>query len=53
MNTNTYKKDFSSIGIRMLISSAVIILLQIGTQAFALALFPQWQENYNILFPLS
>lgn len=53
MNTNTYKKDFSSIGIRMLISSAVIILLQIGTQAFALALFPQWQENYNILLAVT
>ena len=53
MNTNTYKKDFSDIGIRMLISSAVIILLQIGTQAFALTLFPQWQENFNILLAVT
>lgn len=49
MNTKTYKKDFSSIGIRMLISTAVILLLQIGTQSFVLTLFPQWQDNLTIL----
>ena len=36
MNTKTMKKDFSSIGIRMLISTAVITLLQLVAQTFAL-----------------
>lgn len=49
MNTKAYKKDFSGIGIRMLISTAVILLLQIGTQNLALTLFPQWQDNLTIL----
>lgn len=49
MNTEAYKKDFSSIGIRMLISTAVILLLQIGTQSVALTLFPQWQDNFTLL----
>lgn len=49
MNTNAYKKDFSSIGIRMLISTAVILLLQIGAQSLALTLFPQWQNDLTIL----
>lgn len=49
MNTKTYKKDFSGIGIRMLISTAVILLLQIGAQSLALTLFPQWQNDLTIL----
>lgn len=53
MNTNTYKKDFSNIGIRMLVSTAVIILLQLGVQTFALTLFPEWQDNVNILFAVT
>lgn len=53
MNTKAYKKEFSSIGIRMLISTAVILLLQIGTQSFALTLFPQWQDNFTILLTVT
>ena len=53
MDTKTYKKDFSSIGVRMLISTAIILLVQIGTQTFALTLFPQWQNHFNILLALS
>lgn len=49
MNTKTMKKDFSSIGIRMLISTAVIILLQSGASAAALSLFPQWKDSFTIL----
>lgn len=49
MNTNVNKKDFSNIGIRMLISTAIIFLLQIGALKLALWLFPQWQENSTIL----
>lgn len=49
MNTKAYKKDFSGIGIRMLISTAVILLLQIGAQQLALSLFPQLQDNFTIL----
>lgn len=53
MNTNTYKKDFSDIGIRMLISTAVITLLQLGAQTFALTLFPEWRDNFNILLTVT
>lgn len=49
MNTKTMKKDFSSIGIRMLISTAVIILLQSGASAATLSLFPQWKDSFTIL----
>lgn len=50
MNTTVNKKDFSSIGIRVLISTVIIFLLQIGAQKLALSLFPQWRENLTILF---
>lgn len=50
MDTKAYKKDFSSIGIRLLISTVIILLLQVGVQALALSLFPQWQEDFTILF---
>lgn len=53
MNTKTMKKDFSSIGIRMLISTAVITLLQLVAQTFALTLFPEWQDNFNILLAVT
>lgn len=53
MNTNVNKKDFSDIGIRMLISTAIIFLLQIGAQKLALSLFPQWQENLTILLAVT
>lgn len=49
MNTKAYKKDFSKIGIRMLISTAIIFLLQTGVQTIVLSLFPQWQDNFTIL----
>lgn len=49
MDTNVNKKDFSGIGFRMLISTAVILLLQYGAQTLALLLFPQWQDNMNAL----
>lgn len=49
MSTNVNKKDFSGIGIRMLASTAIISLLQLGAQKLALWLFPQWQENFTIL----
>lgn len=49
MDTKAYKKDFSSIGIRMLISTVIILALQIGVQKLALTLFPQWQDNFTIL----
>lgn len=53
MNTQDYKKDFSSIGIRMLISTVVITLLQAGTQTVALLLFPQWKDNFTILLTVT
>lgn len=51
MNTQdykAYKKEFSSIGIRMLISTVVILALQTGASAILLTLFPQWQGNFAI-----
>lgn len=51
MNTQdykAYKKDFSSIGIRMLISTVVILALQTGASALLLTIFPQWQGNFAI-----
>lgn len=53
MDTKAYKKDFSSIGIRMLISTVIILALQIGVQALALTLFPQWQDNFTILLTVT
>lgn len=48
MDTKAYKKDFSSIGIRMLISTVLILLLQVGVLQIALTLFPQWKDSYTI-----
>lgn len=51
MNTQdykAYKKDFSSIGIRMLISTVVILALQTGASTLLLTIFPQWQGNFAI-----
>lgn len=51
MNTQdykVYKKEFSGIGIRMLISTVVIIALQSGASAILLTLFPQWADNFVI-----
>ncbi len=53
MNTNTYKKEFSGIGFCMLISTAVILLLQYGTQMLALSCFPQWGESMTILLAVT
>lgn len=51
MNTQdykAYKKEFSGIGIRMLISTVIILALQSGASAILLTLFPQWQGNFAI-----
>lgn len=56
MNTKdykAYKKDFSSIGIRMLISTVIALTLQSGASALAIALFPQWQDNFTILLTVT
>lgn len=53
MDTKAYKKEFSSIGIRMLISTVIILALQVGVQALALSLFPQWQDNFTILLTVT
>lgn len=52
MNTQdykAYKKDFSGIGIRMLISTVIVLAIQTGASVLALALFPQWQDNFTML----
>ncbi len=53
MDTKAYKKEFSSIGIRMLISTVLILVLQVGVQTLALALFPQWKDNFTILLAVT
>lgn len=53
MDTKAYKKEFSSIGIRMLISTVLILLLQIGAQKLALSVFPQWEDNFTILLSVT
>ncbi|MBD5490756.1 MAG: CPBP family intramembrane metalloprotease [Lachnospiraceae bacterium] len=53
METKAYKKEFSSIGIRMLISTVLILLLQVGAQKLALSVFPQWEDNFTILLAVT
>lgn len=53
MDTKAYKKDFSSIGFRMLISTVIILVLQVGVLQIVLTLFPQWQDNFTIRLAVS
>lgn len=49
MDTKTYKKEFSSIGIRMLIGTIIITALQVGVQTVALLIVPEWKDNITML----
>lgn len=50
METKAYKKDFSRIGWRMLISTILITMIQTGSQALVLMLKPEWAANTDIMF---
>lgn len=53
METKEYKKDFSNLGWKMLISTILIFAIQIGCQQLAIVLKPEWAENYDIMFAVS
>lgn len=50
METKAYKKDFSRIGRKMIISTILILAIQIGCQQLVILLKPEWVENYDIMF---
>lgn len=49
MGTKAYKKDFSSLGWRMVISTVVIYGIQIAGQYIILLINADWIDNMNIL----
>lgn len=53
METKAYKKDFSSIGIRMLISAILITGIQVGSQLIVLAIKPEWVNNIDIILAVT
>lgn len=53
METKAYRKDFSGLGWKMVISTVVIFAIQIGCQQLAILLKPEWAENYDIMFAVS
>lgn len=53
METKEYKKDFSNLGWKMLISTILIFVIQVGCQQLAIVLKPEWAENYDIMFAVS
>ena len=50
METTENKKEFSSIGLRIFIGTALIFAIQIGCQQLLVLLKPEWAENYDIMF---
>ena len=50
METTENKKEFSSIGLRIFIGTALIFAIQIGCQKLLVLLKPEWAENYDIMF---
>ncbi|MCM1268013.1 MAG: CPBP family intramembrane metalloprotease [Bacteroidales bacterium] len=49
MNMKSYKKEFSGIGIRMLLSTIIITAVQVGVQTVALLIVPAWKDNITML----
>lgn len=49
METKDMKKDFSSIGGRMLLGALIIMALQILCQSIVIMIRPEWAENYTIM----
>lgn len=49
METKAYKKDFSSIGLRMLVSAILITGIQVVSQIVVLAIKPEWADSMDII----
>ncbi|MBO5472426.1 MAG: CPBP family intramembrane metalloprotease [Lachnospiraceae bacterium] len=49
METKACKKDFSRIGWRMLVSTILITMIQMGCQSLVLMFKPEWAENSDIM----
>lgn len=48
METRMQKKDFSSLGLRMLIGAVLITAVQMLSQTVVLASKPEWADNFDI-----
>lgn len=53
MNSREIKKDFSRLGLIMLIAAIGISVLQVAGQMIAAAIMPEWIENYDIMLASS
>lgn len=49
MDTEAYRKEFSGVGLRMLIGTVVILVIQIIAQVFLLLINAEWAWNMNIV----
>lgn len=49
MDTKAYRKEFSGLGLRMLVSAVIINGLQIASQLVLIFAKPEWASNINIL----
>lgn len=49
MDTVMYRKEFSGVGLRMLIGTAVVLGIQIMAQFFLLFVDVEWAQNINIV----
>ncbi len=53
MDVKTCKKDFSSLGLRMVIGALVIYGVQIAAQYIALSINVKWLDNMNIMLAVT
>lgn len=49
MDTEAYRKEFSGVGLRMLIGTVVILAIQIIAQVFLLLINAEWARDMNIV----
>lgn len=53
METKVQKKDFSSLGLRMLIGAVLIVAVQMLSQTVILGNKPGWADNFNIVLAVT
>ncbi len=53
METKMQKKDFSSLGLRMLIGAVLITVVQLISQSAVLGNRPEWSDNMNIVLAVT
>lgn len=53
METKMQKKDFSSLGLRMLIGAVLITAVQLISQGAVLGNKPEWADNFNIVLAVT